>query len=148
MAKEELFTVIKPTGMPETDGPYSYAIKVKPSASLAFLSGLAPRDKEGKGLIGYRYFYGTSQVSRVPTGAYTQTMRVMERLQGVLQTVGATFDDVVNAKIWLTDISYWERGVKEAFSKHFNKHYPTISVIAIKRLGLGQMVEVEVVAAV
>jgi len=147
MTKEKPFTVVNPKGMPKPDGPYSYAIKVKPTASFTFLSGLASRDKEGKGLIGY-HFYGKSQVNPAPTGAYTQTMRAMERIQEALGSAGATFDDVVNAKIWLTDISYWEGGAKEAFSKHFHEPYPTITVIAIKRLGLGHLLEIEVVAAV
>ncbi len=147
MSKEKPFTYIKPAGMPEPDGPYSYAVKVKPSASLVFTSGLASRNLEGTGLIGHETIWGKSQHHPEPTGSYVQTTRIMERLKGVLESVGATFDDVVSAKIIMADPGYWEEGVREAFGKHF-KQYPSVTAVGLKHLGVGQMVEIELVAAV
>jgi len=132
--------------MPKPDGPYSYAIKVDSQVPLLFLSGLASRDEEGKGLIGYVTYYGKSKSMPNPPGAYTQTMRAMERLSNLMKAEGATFNDVIHAKIWLQDISYWENGVREAFEKHFTNHYPTIAVTAINHTALGSMVEIEMVA--
>ena len=147
MNKGKPFTYIKPAGMPKPDGPYSYAVKVKPGASLVFMSGLASRNPEGTGLIGHETIWGKSQHHPEPTGSYIQTMRIMERLKGVLESAGATFDDVVSAKIILADIRYWDEGVREAFGKHF-KQYPSVTTAGLKHLGVGQMVEIELVAAV
>ena len=155
MSSEKPFTFVKPAGMPEPDIPCSYGVKVKPGATWLYLSGLAPRTKDGTGLVGYRMFFGESKndpksvLYKVPTGIYTQTMRVMERLQGVLAAEGATFDDVVNARIFITQLSYWENGCKEAFAKHFKKgQYPTVSVLVVDELGVDQMVEIDLTAAI
>ena len=146
MSEQKPFTFIKPTGKLKPNSPYPQAVKVNPSASVFYLSGLASRDKEGKGLEGYITYYGKSKTHPEPTGVYTQTMRVMERLKDVLHAAGVTFDDVIHAKVWITDIDYWENGVAEGFNKYF-KQYPTVTVIALEYLGLGQMVEIELVAA-
>lgn len=147
MDKQKPFTVVKPVKMPELGGPISYAVKVKPGAKLIFCSGLAPRDKEGKGLIGYPTYTGLGKTLGHEAGEYTQAIRVMERLEGVLAGAGATFDDVVSAHIWITNIRYW-RKVLEAFSRSFKNHYPAVTVTAITQLGIGQLVEIECVAAI
>ena len=134
MTNERVLTYLEPPGFPPPVGNCCSGIKVRPGASFIFLSGLAPLDDEGKGLVGF--------------DAYTQTVRVMEIMKKVVQEAGATLDDIVNMHVSLTDPENWERSC-DAYSKYFDK-VPTVTLELVSGLifGRGQLVQIDAVAAV
>jgi len=134
MNNPQKLTHLTPPGLPKPVALYSYGVKVKPGASLIFVSGLGPVDDEGKGLVGF--------------DIYTQTCRVMDRIKKVLEEAGATMDDIVNMRVELADIENWE-GCCKAYSKYF-KTPPAAVLESVSGFtyGPGQLVEIEVMAAV
>lgn len=74
-----------------------------------------------------------------------QIRRVCENIQVALQSVGATFDDVVRTVTYTTDIEEYYRVCDERF-KFFKDPLPTSTLLGVK-LGMPDMlVEIEVEA--
>ena len=127
-------TYVAPPGFPKPLAALSYATKTKPNASIIFVSGLGSIDDDGKSLVGFNI--------------YEQTCRCMDRIAKVLAAAEATLDDVVNLRVFITDIENSEKCC-EAYSKYFNK-LPAVVLEALPGLihGPGQLVEIEATAAV
>ena len=77
----------------------------------------------------------TAQDGDVVTGfdAYTQTKRILEKIGAALQEAGASFQDVVRTRIFVTDISQWE-AVGRAHGEVFGEIRPAASMLEVKAL--------------
>ncbi|MBH8556751.1 RidA family protein [Hymenobacter negativus] len=67
------------------------------------------------------------------TDAYTQTRRVLEKIGAALNAAGASFEDVVRTRMFVTDISQWEE-VGRAHGEVFATIRPTASMLEVKAL--------------
>lgn len=134
MTKEKAFTRFAPPGAPKPKLPLSHGIKVKPGASYIFVSALAPLDDQGKSLVGF--------------DVHSQTKQVMDRMKKVLEASGATLDDVVHMRVYLTDANDWQ-GCCDAYRPYF-KEFPTVLLEAVSgfMFGPGQLVQIEAIAAI
>jgi 2-iminobutanoate/2-iminopropanoate deaminase len=121
-------TVVSTDKAPAAIGPYSQAIAV---GELIFTSGQIPLDPS------------TQQM--VQGDVRAQTERVMENLSAVLQAAGVSFENVVKATIFVTDLGDFAT-VNEVYGKRFPKTPPARSTVQVAALPRGAKVEIELVA--
>ena len=77
---------------------------------------------------------------------YTQTKFILEKLGAVLADAGFEFSDVVQSKLYLTDISQWEEAGR-AHGEVFGEIRPTLSLVHVLPFLEPKMrVEIELVA--
>jgi enamine deaminase RidA (YjgF/YER057c/UK114 family) len=77
---------------------------------------------------------------------YTQTRFILEKLGSVLADAGFDYADVVQSKLYLTDISKWEDAGR-AHGEVFGEIRPTLSLVhVLPFLDPEMLVEIELVA--
>lgn len=65
--------------------------------------------------------------------AYAQTKFIIEKIEGVLKRAGASLQDVVRTRMFVTDIARWEEYGK-AHGEFFGQVKPCTSMIEVKGL--------------
>lgn len=113
---------------PAAIGPYSQAVR---AGQLLFLSGQIPLEPATGTLV-------TGDVA-------TQTHRVMQNIQAVLQAAGATFDHVVRTTIFLADLADFAI-VNEVYGSYFGTPPPARSTVQVAGIPKGARVEIDVIA--
>lgn len=77
---------------------------------------------------------------------YSQTKYILEKLDAVLADAGFSYEDVVQSKLYLTDISKWEDAGR-AHGEVFGEIRPTLSLVhVLPFLDPQMLVEIELVA--
>lgn len=109
-------------------GPYSHGVRAK---TVVFLSGQTPVDP------------ATGQL--VPGGIADQVHRCLANLGAVLKAGGLSFDDVVKANVFLTDMNDFQ-AMNEVYKTYFTEPYPARTTIGVASLPRGASVEIEMVA--
>lgn len=80
--------------------------------------------------------------------AYEQTKVCLEIIEKAIKELGATLNDVVRTRIYVTDISLWEE-VGRAHGEYFLEIKPASTMVEISALvGPGMLVEIEATAVV
>ena len=106
--------------------PFSKAIRV---GDFLFLSGQIPMSADGEVVRG---------------DIQAQTAAVMTRIGETLAECGSSFDQVVKATVWLSDMRHFA-GFNEVYQRHFKNGFPVRSTVSAQ-LALGVDVEIEVQA--
>lgn len=117
-------------GSPAAVGPYSKAVR---SGNLLYLSGQTPIDPATGKLV-------EGDIAR-------QTQQVFKNLEAVLKGAGCTFDNVLKANVYLTDMADFA-AMNGVYSGIFQAPYPARTTVAVAALPLGCKVEIEVVAEI
>lgn len=65
--------------------------------------------------------------------AYTQAKYVFRKIEKALEELGATMDDVVRTRMYLTNIEDWQK-VGEAHGEFFATARPAATIIEVSRL--------------
>lgn len=79
---------------------------------------------------------------------YAQTRCILEKIERVLIQAGASMNDVVRTRIYLTDISQWEAAGK-AHGEFFGQIRPAATMIEVKGLiSPDLLVEIEATAII
>ena len=112
---------------PQPIGPYSQAVR---SGDFVFLSGQIGIDP------------ATGNITGTPE---EQTTRAMENLRAVLQESGLGFEDVVQTRIYLVNMSDWT-AVNGIYGSYFTGNYPARAAVQVAGLPKGAAVEIEMVA--
>jgi len=83
-----------------------------------------------------------------PRDPYLQTKRIIEIISDTLKKAGATLDDVIRTRMYVTDISKWE-DVGRAHGEAFREILPATSMVEVSSL-IDQefIVEIEATAIV
>jgi len=80
--------------------------------------------------------------------AYEQTKFIIQKIEKVLQRAGATLQDVVRTRMFVTDISRWEEYGK-AHGEFFKSIKPCTSMIEVKGLiDPSYLIEIEATAII
>jgi enamine deaminase RidA (YjgF/YER057c/UK114 family) len=83
-----------------------------------------------------------------PGDAYGQTVEILRVITEALTELGATVDDVVRTRVYLTDIGLWQQ-VARAHGQVFSTVLPACTFVEISALMLPELVvEVEASAVV
>ncbi len=86
-------------GAPKAVGSYPHARRV---GNLLFLSGIGPRDPATNAIVGNEYF-ADGRVRRYDIEA--QARAVFANVRAVLDASGATWEDLVDVTVYLTDMA-------------------------------------------
>jgi len=82
---------------------------------------------------------------KVDGGVTAETVQAMKNLSALLESVGASLDDVVKTTCFLTDMENYAKFNTE-YSAAFGDHRPARSCVAVAALPAGFLVEIEAVA--
>jgi len=121
--------IISSDQAPKAIGPYSQAVDL---GDLVFLSGQIPLDPASGQVVGV----GDIQA---------QTERVLQNVQGVLQTAGLTMAHVVRTTVYMVDLAEFAK-MNEVYAKYFPSEPPARSTVQVVALPRGSRVEIDAVA--
>lgn len=98
---------------------------------------------------GFIYFSG--QVAQDPAtgklvegGIGAEAERLFKNLGAALEAAGKSFDDVVRAGVYLTNMGDFA-AMNAVYAKHFSQPYPARTTIAVAGLPLGASVEIDLI---
>ena len=121
--------IISTTDAPGAIGVYSQAVRV---GNTIWVSGQIPLDPATKELV--------------PGDIEAQVRRVFDNLQAIVVAAGASFDDVVNATVFLLDLSHFAL-VNKIMAEYFHEPYPARAAVGVAALPRGAQIEVECIVA-
>ena len=80
--------------------------------------------------------------------AYEQTKFILNKINKALQEAGATMEDVIRTRMFVTDISQWEE-IGRAHGEFFSQIKPVTTMVEVKALIQPElMVEIEATAII
>ncbi len=110
---------------------YSRAVRI---GNIIAVAGTTATDDDGN-LVG-------------PGDPYAQTVFIIRKIERALHAAGASLQDVVRTRVYLTDVTQWEE-VGRAHGEFFSEIRPANTMLEISRLiGDGYLVEIEVDAVI
>lgn len=118
-------------GKYEASVGYSRVVRV---GQFVFVSGTGAFDSENN-LVGIK-------------DSYAQTKQILLNIESALKQAGASLNDVVRTRMYVTDMSQWE-GVGRAHGEFFKDIRPASLLVEVKSLVMPEMlVEMEVDAVI
>ena len=115
-----------PTGA-LSKAPVSSAIRI---GDLILLSGQIGIDANG---------------AVVPGGVAEQTRVCLRSIRDLLEPLGASLEDVVQTRVFLTDFANYD-DYNQVYREFFSTPFPTRSTLGTPQLALGAEIEIEAVA--
>jgi 2-aminomuconate deaminase len=125
---------------PEPVGPYPHARRAGP---LLFLSGVGPRKRGSKEIPG---------VALDPSGRIksydfeVQCRSTLDNIAAILAEAGATFDDVVDVTVFLTNMEHDFHTMNRIYAEYFTGHRPARTTVEVTKLPTPIAVEMKMVA--
>ena len=115
-------------GLPPAIGAYSQGVW---AGNLLFLSGVCGEDP------------ATGEL--VEGGIGAETKQAMEAAGAMLESEGLTFDDVVSARIYISDFDDF-KAMNEVYKSFFTPPFPARATVEVGRLADGAKIEIVLVA--
>ncbi|MEM2904370.1 MAG: RidA family protein [Candidatus Bathyarchaeia archaeon] len=100
---------------------------------------------QGGVIVGNLLF--TSGMTGQPGDVETQIRNTLSKLKAVLTSAGTSFENVVKATVYLTDIADRERYLNKVWAETFPRDPPARTTVQVG-LGPGTFVEIEMVAVI
>jgi 2-iminobutanoate/2-iminopropanoate deaminase len=121
--------VLHPPGWARSPRPYSYIVR---AGDLVFFSGLLSRRGRDDAVV--------------PGPASLQTATILENAGTLLRTAGLSFDDVVAARVFLTDESLFD-SMNDEYRKVFPVEPPARATAITGLMGAEAFVEISLIAS-
>jgi 2-iminobutanoate/2-iminopropanoate deaminase len=115
---------------PAAIGPYSQAVSTD---GWLFTSGQIGLDPKSGQLV--------------DGGFVAESRRVLENLRQVLAAAGCTFENVVKATVYVTDMGNFPQ-LNELYAEAMGEHRPTRSTVEVSDLPKNALVEIDLVARI
>ena len=134
MYKKEVIYNLKKACLPPQNANFSHAVKAGPfvftAGHTAFMPGTSELDKKAIDNVGL------------------QTRQTLEVLKGILEDAGSSLEDVLSAKVYLTDIKdYYE--MNKVYSEYFPKREEAPARMCMEVSALASpelLIEIEMIA--
>ena len=117
-------------GAPNPQGPYSHAVK---AGGFVYVSGQAALDPETSKPVG-----GT---------VAEETRRTLENVKAILDSSGASLDDVVKCSVFLADIRDFA-AMNAVYEEYFGRAKPARTTVQATLPAAGLKVEIDCIAYV
>ena len=117
---------------PEPAGAYPHAKRV---GDFLFVSGIGPRTRGSKVIPGVD-----------PHDIEVQTKAVFENIRFILEDAGATWEDIVDVTVFLTDMKRDFAAFNRLYAEAFATNRPTRTTIEVGALPTPIAVELKVIA--
>lgn len=75
-----------------------------------------------------------------------QTARTLENIRALLESVGASLDDVLRVGVFLTGMESFA-AMNEVYARYFRQPFPARTTVAVRALPMGAAVEIEMTVA-
>jgi len=131
---------IDASNAPKPVGAYPHARR---AGNLLFLSGIGPRDPETDGIPG---------LERSATGNFTafdfeaQCHSVFRNVRLVLEASGATWEDLVDVTVFLTDMQRDFHTYNRIYAEYFQTNQPCRTTVGINSLPTPIAIELKCIA--
>ena len=127
-------TILENPKLSKPSGIFSPGVKV-PAGNLVFVSGQVSRNAQGETV-------GKGDIK-------AQTRQVLENVNSVLESAGATMDDVVKVSVFVTNLEEHFSQIHEVRAQYFKKDYPASTMVEVKGLANKDLlIEIEAVAVI
>jgi 2-aminomuconate deaminase len=133
---------IKSDNAPRPVGAYPHAKKV---GDLLFLSGIGPRPVDGGPVPGVTLDDSGEVISY---DIEAQCHAVFANVRAVLESAGASWGDLVDITVYLTDIKRDFATFNTIYAKYFSSDGPCRTTVEVNRLPTPIAIELKCVAAV
>jgi 2-iminobutanoate/2-iminopropanoate deaminase len=115
-------------GAPKAIGPYSQAVT---HHGILYTSGQIPLDPATGSLV---------------EGDFAaQSHQVFRNLEAVLREAGSSFDRVLKATVYVTDLGNFQT-LNTIYAEYFGSHKPARTTVEVKGLPKGATLEIDLVA--
>lgn len=121
-------TIINTDAAPKAIGPYSQAVMID---GFLYASGQIAIDP------------ATGEF--VEGGVEAQTERVLENIKAILKAAGMDLNNVIKTTVFVTSIGDFAK-INEIYGRYFKDNPPARSLVEVKSLPKGALIEIEVVA--
>lgn len=124
-------TVLQSPKLAKPVGIFSPGVKVG-AGNLIFVSGQVARNAAGE-------IVGQGDI-------HAQTRQALENVKAVLETAGATIDDIVKVTVFVTDVTQFA-AIHEVRAEYFKRDYPASTLVEVKGLVSPELlIEIEAIA--
>jgi 2-iminobutanoate/2-iminopropanoate deaminase len=103
-------------------------------------------------VIANGFLYTAGQIALDPASGQmvkadivAQTERIMENLQKILESAGASWNDVVKTTVYLQDLAHFPT-VNEIYGRWIGEARPARSTVQVAALPRGGLIEVDLIA--
>ncbi|HEX6191752.1 MAG TPA: RidA family protein [Chitinophagaceae bacterium] len=87
----------------------------------------------------------TSTGERLNGPIEEQALQALKNIKAIVEAAGSDLNHVLKTTVFISDISLWPK-VNQVYSEFFGNHKPARSIIPVKELNHGFMIEIEAIA--
>ena len=132
--------IVRAGAAPGPVGLYPHARRV---GNLLFLSGLGPREADGKTIPGLKR---DAQGEIVDYDIEPQCHSVFRNVRSVLEEAGSSWDRLVDVTVFLTDIPRDFESFNRIYAEYFADNQPARTTVEVNRLPTPIAIELKCIA--
>lgn len=134
--------IINSSKAPEPVGLYPHARKV---GNLLFLSGVGPREKGTKKILGVELGDDGEIISY---DIEAQCRSVFQNVRYILEEAGSSWERIVDVTVFLTDMRADFQTYNRIYAEYFSENLPCRTTVEINRLPTPIAIELKVIATI